>query len=64
MKLFNAVVPRMRRKYGLTLDMTIEEALSRITLEEDREVFLEAMKYPNGNWRKGKNGYIRIVKGD
>jgi len=64
MKLFNAVVPRMRRKYNLTLDMTIEEALSRITLEEDRDIFLEAMKHPNGNWRNKKNGYLRIVETD
>lgn len=63
MNLFNAVVPRMKRKYNLTLDMPIDEAVSRITLEEDREIFLEAIKYPNGNWRN-KNGYLRIVATD
>ena len=62
MNLFNAVVPRMKRKYNLTLDMPIDEAVSRITLEEDKEIFLEAIKYPNGNWRK--DGYLRIVETD
>ena len=63
MKLWNAVVPRMLRKYNITLDMTIGDALNKITLEEDREIFEEAMKYHNGNWRK-RNGYLRVVETD
>jgi len=63
MRLWNAVVPRMRKKYNITMDMSIQEALNKITLEEDKAVFEEAVKYPNGNWRN-KNGFIRLVTTD
>jgi predicted adenine nucleotide alpha hydrolase (AANH) superfamily ATPase len=63
MKLWNAVVPRMRKKYNIPMDMSIQEALDKITLEEDKAVFTEAVKYPNGNWRK-RNGYLRVVETD
>lgn len=61
MKLYNAVVPRLNQKYGITLDQTFEQAISKISNAEDREIYLEALKYPNGNWRK-KNAHIRVVK--
>ena len=45
---------RIIEKYDLTNDLTIKEALNRITDSQDLEDFYNCMKYPNGkpSWKE------------